>query len=274
MSRLNIHRAFPSRSVQPRQVEVLLPPSYDTDQEKRYPVLYMHDGQNLFNKETAYAGKTWGIQEALEELISKNMVPEVIVVGIWNDGDRRWLEYLPQRPFADNIEAAYRSVAARPEQTNGELLADRYLEFLTQELKPFIDQTYRTKPDRANTTIMGSSMGGLISLYAICEYPNLFTAAGCVSTHWPAVDGVILDYLDRFLPPPSSNHKIYFDYGTETLDALYEPYQQEIDKLMIQKGFVNGRDWGTRKFDGAEHSEQSWQERVDIPLKFILSPNQ
>ncbi|MDW8466083.1 MAG: alpha/beta hydrolase-fold protein [Chloroherpetonaceae bacterium] len=147
--------------------------------------------------------------------------------------------------------------------------SDNYLRFLVEELKPFIDSTYRTRPEQSHTFIMGSSMGGLISLYAICEYPHIFGGAACLSTHFPAADGAVIEYMKSHLPDPAT-HKIYFDYGTETLDAQYEPYQQRADAVMRQRGFIEGKNWITRKFPGDEHSERAWRKRVHIPLLFLL----
>ena len=112
-------------------------------------------------------------------------------------------------------------------------------------------------------------MGGLISIYAICEYPDRFAGAGCMSTHWPAAGGIVVDYLANALPE-ARGHRLYFDYGTATVDALYEPYQEEVDQILIAKGYRQGEDWVTLKFDGAEHGERAWRERVHIPLEFLL----
>jgi enterochelin esterase-like enzyme len=118
---------------------------------------------------------------------------------------------------------------------------------------------------------MGSSMGGLISLYALCEVPQMFGAAACLSTHWVAGEGVVIDYLRRALPPPGT-HRVYFDYGTETLDAEYEVWQVQADQIMRAAGYTEGEDWVTRKFVGAEHSERAWRERLHLPLRFLLQP--
>ncbi|HEV8695641.1 MAG TPA: alpha/beta hydrolase-fold protein, partial [Lysobacter sp.] len=136
--------------------------------------------------------------------------------------------------------------------------------------KPFIDTHYRTKTKRADTFVMGSSMGGLISLYAAAEYPNVFGGVGAVSTHWPIGDGGVIDWLSTHLPNPRS-HRIYYDFGTATLDAQYEPYQRRMDALMRANGYVEGRDWITRKVEGAEHNERAWRDRVDVPLVFLLA---
>lgn len=263
---LNHYPNFPSRHVMPRQITVWLPPGYAADGKTRLPVLYMHDGQNLFDPETAYGGVDWGIDETLDRLIAAGEVPATLVVGVWNT-ERRWQEYLPQRPFA--LERGREAQARLGAEFGSGPLSDAYLRFLVEEVKPFIDGEYRTRPDREHTFVMGSSMGGLISLYALCEYPEVFKGAGCLSTHWPAGEGIMVDYLREALPQPGS-HRIYFDYGTKTLDALYEPYQLRADVAMQAAGYQAGRDWLTLRFEGAEHTEQAWRERVALPLTFLL----
>lgn len=258
------HADFPSKLVAPRHVDVWLPPGYAQDPGRRYPVLYMHDGQNLFDPKTAYAGVTWGIGETLARLIAARKVVPAIVVGIWNT-PKRYEEYFP-RKAADALAPADRE---KLDQKIHPRLADFYLQFIVTELKPFIDRTYRTRPDRKHTLIMGSSMGGLISLYALEEYPDVFGGAGCVSTHWPIVTDAGVDFLGRHLPDPKI-HRIYFDFGTRTLDEAYEPFQQRMDSWMAHAGYRPGRNWLTRKFPGDEHSETSWRRRVDVPLEFLL----
>jgi len=142
--------------------------------------------------------------------------------------------------------------------------------YIITELKPFIDATYPTLADRQNTFMMGSSMGGLISLFALIEYPAIFGGAGCLSTHWPAGEEALVDFLGSRLPP-AGQHRLYFDFGTATLDAAYEPYQHRMDGWLQAAGYQQGRDWLTRKFEGAEHSERAWRARVDIPLQFLLN---
>jgi predicted alpha/beta superfamily hydrolase len=254
---LERHADFASRFVALRPVDVWLPLDYDG--ERRFPVVYAHDGQNLFDPQIAYGGVDWGIAEAM----AHRVVRQAIVVGIWNSGEDRKREYMPQKAL-DGAGAA--RFAA---EHGGEPTSDAYLRFVVDEVKPFVDRTYRTVPGRESTLVLGSSMGGLISLYALCEYPEVFSGAGCVSTHWPIANGAVVAWLPGALPPPG-RHRIYFDYGTETLDVLYEPYQRQVDQVMVAAGYEMGRDWVTRKFEGEEHSEQSWRERVHIPLGFLL----
>ena len=116
------------------------------------------------------------------------------------------------------------------------ITSDDFLKFLVKELKPFIDKNYKTQERQSSTYLAGSSMGGLISAYAICEYPNTFGSVACFSTHWTALNGVFIEYLKNNIPNPS-NHKFYFDYGTLGLDSQYETYQIKVDSLMIAKGY-------------------------------------
>lgn len=261
------HKAFPSAFVDARQVDVWLPAGYGTDTAKRYTVLYMHDGQNLFDSATSYIGVDWGMDETMTSLIAADSVQETVVVGVWNTANRTG-EYMPQKAFDLLPDTA--QARLRRERNTAAVVSDAYLQFLVKELKPFIDSTYRTKPDRAHTFVMGSSMGGLISLYAVCEYPDVYGGAGCVSTHFPAGDGVMIEYLKSHLPPPGS-HRIYFDFGTETLDKQYEPYQRKADAAMQAAGFTEGKNWTTKKFEGDDHSERAWKRRVSVPLQFLLS---
>ena len=271
---LRQHERFPSDHVAPRNVNVWLPPSYEKDPKARYPVLYMHDGQNLHDPKTSFLGIDWGVDEAMTELIRAGKVREAIVVGVWNT-PKRVQEYLPakmilSRKPGKEREAVFRELAKGGVKLDEKgLLSDRYLKFLVEELKPFIDKTYRTKTGRADTFVMGSSAGALISLYAVCEYPDVFGGAGCVSTHWPIGDGLMIEYARDRLPDPKT-HRLYFDFGTKTLDEGYEPYQKKMDAALLASGYTKGRNWVTRKFDGAEHSERAWRARVHVPLEFFF----
>ncbi len=255
-----------SQYVAPRRVDVWLPPGYDANAAERYPVVYMHDGQNLFDPATSYGGVPWSADLALTRLMAAGRSRGAIIVGIWNTS-ARFAEYLPQKAVS---AGQYADFVARYKLSSSPPLGDAYLQYLVTELKPFIDRTYRTRPEREHTSTMGSSMGGLISAYAICEYPEVFGGAGCVSIHWPLGDGVIIDWFARHLPKPGA-HRLYFDFGTETLDSTYEPYQRRVDAVMRAAGYTAGRDWLTLKFPGAAHSEKSWRERVDLPLAFLLA---
>ncbi|HKK10890.1 MAG TPA: alpha/beta hydrolase-fold protein, partial [Bacteroidales bacterium] len=229
--------------------------------------------QNLFDEKFGYGGMTWGVDEVLTVLQRLNKVEPTIVVGVWNTSER-WREYMPQKPFeslSDSLKARLRS------EQKGAPMSDAYLKFLVKELKPFVDKKYNTLPDKENTIIMGSSMGGLISWYAACEYPEVFGAAGCVSTHWPGavpegpdeIPQAFFSYLENRMKPVN-NQRIYFDFGTETLDAFYEPLQKRADSVMRRNGFEEGKNWITRKFVGHRHDEASWNKRLHVPVLFLM----
>ena len=271
-----------SKYADPRRVVVWLPPGYSLS-EPKYAVLYMHDGQNLFDKATAGYGMEWEIDEHLSKLIAEKKVRPTIVVGIWNT-PKRLQEYVPSKAF-DGLPPEYREKVRA--LYGGDPLSDGYLKFIVRELRPMIDKRYNVKTDRANTVIMGSSMGSLISLYAIDEYPQIFGAAGMMSTHWPLfmtpdgksvgdaeyeiVSSAFERYLAPALPDPRT-HKLYFDHGSETLDAIYKRYQDRVDAVVARRGYKQGVNWLTRSFPGQKHHEISWASRVDVPLQFLLSP--
>jgi pimeloyl-ACP methyl ester carboxylesterase len=269
-----------SRYADPRRVVVWLPDGY-RPHGRKYAVLYMHDGQNLFDKATAGYGMEWEIDETLGRLIREKKVRPTIVVGIWNT-PKRLQEYVPSKAF-DSLPADYRGRIAA--LYGGEPLSDGYLKFIVRELRPAIDRRFNVATDRANTIIMGSSRGSLISLYAINQYPRIFGGAGMMSTHWPlfmkpdgqsvsqpeyeVVSAAFERYLAPALPDPAT-HRLYFDHGSETLDAIYARYQARVDKVVERRGYRQGVNWMTRSFPGQKHNEISWASRVDVPLQFLL----
>lgn len=263
---LERYLSFPSQFVEPRNVDVWLPPDYTSDGARRYPVIYLQDGQNLFDPALAYVGVDWGVDEAVLALVQSGQIRAPIIVGIWNSA-KRWREYMPQNAYERNLSST--AQAQFNAKAGGRPTSDYYLRFLVEELKPAMDADFRTLPGPAHTFIMGSSLGALVSLYALLSYPQVFGGAGCLSTHWLAGGDGLIATLQTMLPKPGS-HRFYFDYGTETLDAEYEPFQHKMDMGMQTAGYVSGRDWVTHKIEGAEHSETSWRERVHIPLQFLL----
>lgn len=271
---------FSSKFVEARNVDIWLPEGYSDTQ--KYAVLYMHDGQMLFDSTNTWNKCAWDVDDVLSRLLQEQKIRNVIVVGIWNAGKSRHSDYFPQKPFESLKKAEQDSVLAA-RRTNGasvfqgyKVNSDSYLAFLVEELKPYIDKHYSTLTDRDNTFVAGSSMGGLISMYAICQYPKIFGGAACLSTHWPGifitegnpVPGAFVKYLKRNLPNPKT-HKIYFDHGTATLDAMYPAIQQNVDIVMRRKGYKPSH-WITRSFEGEDHSERAWRKRLHIPMLFLL----
>lgn len=256
--------------VDARNVDVWLPQNYSSDNS--YAVLYIHDGQMLFDSTKTWNNQEWKVDEVVGTLIVENKIKPVIVVGVWYNNDQRFAEYFPEKAV-NYIPKAQRDSLMSLGPVN--LKADNYLKFLVDELKPFIDSTYSTKRAPEHTYLMGSSMGGLISIYGLSEYPDVFGGAACLSTHWVGnseaatiIPKAIEDYLSSNLPYPE-NHKIYFDHGTATLDSLYPPHQDRIDQLMRDKGYTK-ENWISREYEGADHSEKSWSSRLHIPLTFLL----
>jgi enterochelin esterase-like enzyme len=269
--------SFPSHCVDPRSILIWLPPGYDI--AKRYAVLYMHDGQMLFDSTTSWNGQDWQVDETVSRLIREKKIMDVIVVGIPNNGWYRNAEYFPEA-ILDQMPSALQEKIIH-EWLTDKPLADNYLKFITSELKPYVDHHYSTYTNREYTFIMGASMGGLIASYAVCRYPEIFRGAGCLSTHWPmlnpapddkelydAVASYYYQYLAAHLPDPAS-HLFYFDHGTETLDALYAPLQEVVDNVMKEKGYGENN-WMSKVFPGEDHSEHAWAKRLEIPLQFLL----
>lgn len=271
---------FTSKFVAPRNIDVWLPESYNP--LKKYAVLYMHDGRSLFDSSIVWNRQEWGVDEVLGKLLAERKIKDCMVVGVWNTETTRHNEYLPQKPF-EKLSESKKEIILKAKRINGQdvfasyqIYSDNYLRFLVKELKPFIDSSFSTLPDQQNTFIAGSSMGALISIYAICEYPDVFGGAACMSTHWTGIfrtdnnpfPAAMMKYLERNLPSPR-DHKIYFDYGSATLDSLYKPFQQKADKKMRLNGF-NSNNWMTTEFLDADHSERSWNKRLHIPVLFLL----
>ena len=270
--RLDKIESFPSRFVTPRDVHVWLPAGYYSGR-KKHSVLYMHDGQMLFDARVTWNKQEWGVDETAGAMIEKGELRDFIVVGIFNGGELRHQEYFPEKVYRMLPKAKQEALYGFESDA---LQADEYLKFLTEELKPYIDRNYAVYTDAAHTAIMGSSMGGLISMYAISEYPGVFGAAVCVSTHWPGIDpkemGLVPDtmlaYMRENFPTPG-NHRVYFDYGDQTLDAHYPPLQKKVDALMQDLGYTD-KTWLTVFDKGANHSEEAWHARLPGMLHFLF----
>lgn len=269
---------FPSQFVSPRNVDIWLPENYSD--AKKFAVLYLQDGQNLFDSTNTFNKQEWKLDEIAAQLMREEKTKDFIVVALWNSSGLRHADYFPQKPFESLPQKTRDSLfmEAKNNQTGlqlGSINSDNYLKFIVDEVKPYVDQNFSVFANRENTVIMGSSMGGLISMYAVCEYPEIFGGAACMSTHWIGthtnmnnpIPDAFFNYMSENLPD-SKLHQMYFDYGTETLDALYLPYQSKVDSIIQNKGHAAGL-----RFEKAEHSENSWSKRLDIPIVFLLKKN-
>jgi len=270
----SIHRInnFHSEFVEPRNVDVWLPEGYDP--AKKYNVIYMHDGQNLFDSTQTWNRKEWGVDETFTRLIKEGKIESCIVVAIWNTGGNRIAEYFPNKVFSqleEKTKATFTAKYTGGKPANG----DNYLKFIVNELKPSIDQNYSTFTDKDHTSIMGSSMGATISMYAINEYPEVFGGAACLSTAWLSsiepnyeIPTATFEYLKHHLASPLG-HKIYMDYGTGESDKTYEMTQAFVDLIARGKGHDESN-YMSRVYDKDDHNEIAWSKRLYVPLQFLL----
>ncbi|MFK7809824.1 MAG: alpha/beta hydrolase [Saprospiraceae bacterium] len=274
---IEVIEQFKSDYVSSRTVYVRLPLDYDST--KRYSVLYMHDGQMLFKDLPTWNGQAWAVDSTINDLVAKDKIEDLILVGVSSISDIRHSNYFPEKPFL-NIPNPLRDSIASTKRGERPLFgkqvnSDYYLKFLVYELKPFIDETYATQKEAEHTLIAGSSMGGLISMYAFFEYPEVFGAAACLSTHWPGVmeqNEEVPRAFYNYLAARKSllkGRKLYFDYGTKTLDALYEIHQERVDELFEASDF--GGVYMSRQFEGAAHWEIAWRERFGGVLELLFS---
>jgi predicted alpha/beta superfamily hydrolase len=232
-----------------RDIFVYLPPSYGKG-EKRYPVIYMHDGQNLFDQATSF-GEAWGVDHTLEEAAGEGL--EAIVVGIPNMGSERLNEYSPWRE----------------ERHNAGGKGDLYLDFLVNTLKPVIDRDFRTRPERKSTGIAGSSMGGLISLYAFFRHPDVFGFAGVMSAALWFGDRKIFEYVEQ---APHIPGKIYLDVGTQEGEEELNDVRR-LKEILAAKGYRMGRELLFFVEMGGAHNEAAWARRLRRELRFLLGGN-
>lgn len=262
---------FKSDFVAPRNIDIWLPEGYESG--KDYAVVYMHDGQMLFDSTQTWNKKEWKADEVFSKLIAEKKTKQFIVVGIWNTPDRI-TEYFPNKIF-ELLESGFQKQISEKYGNGKTANGDNYLKFITLELKSFIDKNYRTLSDAENTVIAGSSMGGLISVYAISEYPEVFGKAASISTAWLsfiepnyAMPAATFQYLAKNLPLPA-NHKIYFDYGTGEADENYKLTQSFVDLIAKGKGYSENT-CKSLVFENAIHDEVAWSKRLNVPFEFLL----
>lgn len=255
---VRVHEAVTSKELGvSRRVQVWLPPGYDADTTRRYPVMYMLDGQNVFDAKTSFIGVEWGADETADELIRAGKIPPIIIVAIDNSGDRI-NEYTP---FVD---------AGRD---GGQ--AERHLAFIVDTVKPLIDKTYRTRPERDGTAIGGASLGGLFSLYAVFARPEVFGRGAVVSPSlWWANRGVI-DFVRDAEPPFPQRLWIDFDLP-EGARALLDGDTYDGDRLrktLLAKGLKEPADFRYAPQVGGQHNEAAWAARFDQILIYLFGDN-
>ena len=231
-----------------------MPPGYDETPDRRYPVLYLHDGQNLFEGATAFVpGQDWHVNQTAGDMITRGEIEPLIIVGIYNTGEHRIDEYTPTRD--------------RKHRAGGD--ADLYGRMLTEEVKPFIDATYRTLPDQADTGLGGSSLGGLVTLYLGLSYPHIFGRLAVLS---PSVwwDGRVILRVVR-MTQPKPRQKIWLDIGTGE-GAKHVRDARALRDELVRAGWADGDDLVYAEIPDAGHNEAAWADRVGPFLKFLFPP--
>lgn len=261
-----------------QRLTIWLPPGYDVS-DRRYPVIYMHDGHNLFDPAKSNFNKVWAADKAVIALTKAGRIEPHIIVGMWPHGSDRYRQYLPRSAYE---MATPRIRGMMDKMAGGPVVSDAYLMWIADVLKPWVDKNFRTLPGRDDTAIAGSSMGGLMSCYAFLARPEVFGRAACVSSHWPAVepeavgtaDAEVIALWDQWFGRQvgaPDGRRLWMDHGTGTLDAFYSDYQQAIDNRLEAEGWQRGRDFESRVYEGDEHEENAWARRLPEVFSWLLA---
>ena len=252
--RLRLHKAFHSKYLpDDRDVIVYLPQGYDEAPERMFPVLYLHDGQNLFDGRTSFVkGRTWQVSEHADAVIESGEIEPLVIVGIYNTGNRRIAEYTPDRDWKSG---------------GGE--ASAYGRLLTREMLPWIASQYRVLHDRENTGLGGSSLGGLVTLYLGLRYPQLFGKLALLSPSVWWNHKSILGYLNEHAPQIWDRPKVWLDVGDREGQRTLRDVEQLARRLKAN-GWRHGETMRFEKVHGGTHDEASWATRVRPMLKFLF----
>ena len=251
--RLRLHRAFHSRFLPAdRDVIVYLPPGYDEQAERKYPVLYMHDGQNLFDPATAFAGRTWQMREVADAAIEAGEVEPLVIVGIYNTGDKRLAEYTHERDW---------------QRGGGD--AAKYGRLITEELMPWVARQYRVKTDRASTGLGGSSLGGLATLYLGLRHAQCFGKLAVMSPSVWWNHKSILGYLNERAPEIWERPRMWLDVGEQEGKRTVQDVETLARRLKAN-GWKAGETMHLERAPDGRHDEDSWAARVRPMLRFLF----
>ncbi|CAM2009166.1 alpha/beta hydrolase [Acanthopleuribacter pedis] len=247
---VNVTSFYSSTLGNVRGVRVYLPPSYDENLLKSYPVVYCHDGQNLFEAATAFGGREWRLDETSDALVMQGVIQEAIYVGIDNTGASRLPEYTP---------------TADPNYGGGD--GDLYLDFIENEVVPWIENSLRTRAGANTRFLMGSSLGGLISFYGSWTRSDVFGSAACLSSSFWWDNQNLLGEVQQWNGATPAA-RFYVDGGS--LESAGQSAADMRDAL-VQLGFVEGDNVAYFLDQGAGHNEAAWAARLDRPLRFLLA---
>lgn len=248
------HEKFRSRFLpSDHTILVYRPPGYKDDRTRRYPVLYMHDGQNVFDKVTSATGQEWCMDETAQRLIEAGAIEPLLIVGVYNAGEKRIDEYTPSPDARKNMGGK----------------ADGYARMLVQEIKPFIDRRYRTLRSAPNTGLGGSSLGGLLTMHLGLRFPTVFNRLAVLSPSIWWNERAIISEVDALQAKPPL--RIWLDAGTnEGKDVLSDV--RLLKDALLKKGWAEGQDLAYMEAEGGGHNEQSWAARVESVLRFLFPP--
>jgi len=235
-------------------------------------LLIAHDGQNVFDPRTATRHRTWKmVQSAIRVSAQLGLTPPA-VIGVFHSRSEenpfgRIMDLAPQDPYQNGVSA---STNTKPPISADQLQGNSYLREITDVIAPTICHTLDLDLSKTYTAVIGSSMGGLASLYALGKRPDFFSTALALSTHWTAGGDALVDALMDALPPPG-NHRVWMSYGTKGHDADYGPFQKYADQKMMDMGWRNGQDFLSRRYERSGHNERSWAKYLDQPMRFWLA---
>lgn len=227
-----------------RDLIVWLPPSYFTAKRKRYPVLYMHDGQNIIDPKTSFLGVPWALDKVATRLIRKNRIREFIAAGIYNTPDR---------------DSEY----------SGSVKGIQYASFIANDVKPLIDSTYRTNPEPEQTANMGASMGGLIAFLISWRHPHLFSMAGCISSAFLWKRNSIIKEVKNH-HGPAKKIRVYIDCGSKGIDSDLAPANKKMYETLKNKGYRENSELKYYFDKNGDHNERDWSRRLWRPLTFFF----
>jgi predicted alpha/beta superfamily hydrolase len=252
---IRLHKNFRSRFLaRTRDVILYLPPRYEAEQSRSFPVMYLHDGQNLFDGATAYIpGREWQVDETAQRLILRRRIASLIIVGIYNTGESRADEYTPTR--VEKLKAGGR--------------ADLYGRLIVEELKPFVDAHYRTLDGPENHALGGASLGGLVTLHLGLKYPHVFGKLAVMSPSLWWDNGVVLREVERL--PHKTPQCIWLDAGTKE-GGMVTHNARLLRDALTSKGWREGAELHYLEARGATHDEAAWGRRFGRALRFLFPP--